>query len=134
MKGVAIFIFCFISVSAGLKCYECFDVSPGQSTNCSSDAAVKVCGEGSTFCVTATIKSGYGPYSGCGERNCVIKGCMDSEYCPEPGTFEVEESYGNFTLDCCSGDLCNTFSSAHVCKENLLIVCITLLTLFCFAS
>ena len=135
MKDFVVFIFyiiCFISASAGLKCYECDDVY--YMTNCSSDSLVRVCDEESTFCVTATSKSEQGPYSDCGERSCVGKGCVGSDYCPGPGTFEVTESYGTFTFNCCEGDLCNMFSSAHVCKDNLLIIYIILFSLFCFPS
>ena len=134
MKDFVVFIFyniCFISVSAGLKCYECDDVYPDRSTVCSSDPVVTVCSdEGSIFCVTITSKSEQGPYSNCGERSCVMRGCMSSVYCPRLGTFEVPGSYGNFTFNCCDGDLCNMFSLAHICKNNLFIYFV-LFNLFC---
>ena len=124
MKGFVIFVFyitVYISNSYGLKCYECHDMYTKHLTNCSSDPVVKVCDPRSTFCVTAASKSERGPCSNCGEINCVVKHC-DSKYCPERGTFKIDSpSLGNFTFNCCEGDLCNVFSSAHVCKVNLLI-------------
>ena len=104
---------------------------PEYSTNCSSDPVITVCDPRSTYCVTTTSKSELGPYSNCGKNKCVVKGC-DFDYCPELGTFEIESpSLGNFTFNCCEGDLCNMFSSAHVCKENLFIyVLFVLLNMF----
>ena len=84
MKFVVIFtiyIICFISSSTGLKCYECDDAYQHYA-HCSSDPVVKVCDERPTFCVTATSKIELGQYSNCGENKCVVKGCIDSKYCP----------------------------------------------------
>ena len=138
MKFVVIFtiyIICFISSSTGLKCYECDDGYPRYSTNCSLDPVVEVCHERKTFCVSAVAKSGKGPYRNCGDKNnCMVKGCVSPDVCTEPGTFEYEEpGYGNFTLTCCKGDLCNNFSSAYLCKKNLLLN-VLFISLFLFAS
>ena len=137
MKFVVIFtvyIICFVSSSTGLKCYECDDAYQDYA-NCSSDPVVKVCDERKTFCVSAVAKSGQGPYSNCDdENNCMIKGCVGPDTCTTPGTFEYEEPvFGNFTLTCCEGDLCNNFSSAHLCKKNLLLN-VLFISLFLFAS
>ena len=137
MKCIVIFtvyIFCFISTSTGLKCYECNDVYQ-RFANCSSDPLVKVCDETRTLCATAVVKSGQSPYRNCDDENsCTLKDCVGPDVCTEPGTFEYEEvGLGNFTLTCCEGDLCNNFSSAHLCKKNLLLN-VLFVSLFLFAS
>ena len=145
MEGFVIFtvfIICFISSSAGLKCYRCNDAYPGYNNCSSEDLVVEACRYkryGKFFCVTATTKSGA-PYKyyyeKCEDRDqCTLKGCnhIGLKLCKEPGTFEVTRWYGNFTVTCCEGDLCNSFSSAHLCKQNLLH-CGLLFTLFLLLS
>ena len=141
MKTFVIFtvsIISFISSSAGLKCYHCDDIYTDGTTGCSSnDAVVEVCKKrvhsaknpGKWFCVTVTINSGAAPdprshqYKTCGdEERCTQKGCSYRRHkrCEEAGTYELAKSYGNFTVSCCEGDLCNTYSSAQACRNNLL--------------
>ena len=139
MKLFVIFtlcIACFIHSLAGLKCYTCDDIQPNLSTNCSSGPVVEVCEEQySSFCAIAYNYRDQGPYYNCGEQeNCREQGCTGTNYCKEEGTFEVEGMlYGKFTIECCEGDLCNSFSSAHICKANLLCY-ISYLCLFLFVS
>ena len=137
MKFVVIFtiyIICFINSSTGLKCYECDDVDQHYA-NCSSDPVVKVCDERKTLCATVVAKSGQGPYRNCDDEHyCTVKYCVGPDVCREPGTFEYEVvGFGNFTYTCCEGDLCNNFSSAHLCKKNLLLN-VLFIILYLFAS
>ena len=137
MKFVVIFtiyIICFISSSTGLKCHQCDDASQHYS-HCRSDHVVKVCDERRTFCVSAVVKTGQeeGPYRSCEENKCLLKYCGGRDVCTEPGTYELEASYGNFTLTCCKRDLCNNISSVHLCKKNLLLN-VLFVSLFLFAS
>ena len=137
MKGFVIFAFCvicFTSNSAGLKCYQCDDRNPYEP-DCSSDPAVEVCDERSTFCATVSNKNDESAYEKCGgeKENCVQKWCIGARLCKEPGTFVVERFYQNYTVTCCKGDLCNAFSSAYICKMNLLYY-ILLFSLFLLAS
>ena len=69
MKFVVIFtiyIFCFISTSTGLKCYEC-NYTDQHQANCTSDPVVEVCDERKTFCATFVAKSD--PYRNCDDEN-----------------------------------------------------------------
>ena len=129
-----VFIICFIRSLTGLKCYTCDDMRPYRSTNCSTGPIVEVCEEPySNFCATAYNFRDQGPYYNCGEQeNCREQGCSGTHFCKEPGTFEMEGTYGKFTVECCEGDLCNSFSSALICQANLLCY-ILFLSLFLFA-
>ena len=123
MKGFVIFAFCvicFVSNSAGLKCYRCTDVRP-EYPDCTSDLEVEVCDQWSTFCLTASNTNDERVFNKCSEEqeNCLQKSCMSSELCKEPGTYVLDSYYQNITITCCIGDLYNAFSSASVCKTNL---------------
>ena len=128
MKGFVIcftvYVACFVSGSDGLKCYECSDVYPDLSTNCSSaHTAIRECGEFLRYCGTATSTNNQSSSTDCGD-NCVIKGCEGAAYCAEPTKFELTGL--SFTVECCQGDLCN--SSARLPETNLFI-CIKLFSL-----
>ena len=129
-----VFIVCFIRSLAGLKCYICNDMTPYRSTNCSSGPIVEVCHESySSFCATAYNSRYHESYYDCGEQgSCIEKACTGTNFCKGPGTFDLEGSYGKFTVECCEGDLCNSFSSALICQANLLCY-ILFLSLFLFA-
>ena len=119
-------IVCFIRNLATLNYYHCNDLDPDYPY-CSSKQTVEVCDERLTFCATYDFSDQDKRYTGCGNESCIEKGCAGSRFCKEPGTFGEDGSYqklyshGKFTVECCKGDLCNTFSSAYVCKKNLLL-------------
>ena len=131
MKYVAIFagyIICIISSSSGLKCHECNDVlfDHENATVCSSNPAVQVCNEDEHFCATATFKNDQ-TFIHCGENDyCIMKACEGTDYCKEEGTFEHQQWYANLSVECCRGEFCNSFSSAHVNKNYFRCYCLYL--------
>ena len=115
MKGfviITVYVICFISNSSGLRCYECDDVNPQYSINCSSDEVVEICDDSFTFCVPVSSKNDGSQYSHCGEKeDCIQKGCYGAHFCKGVRTFEIY-FHRNLTVTCCKVDLCNTFSTA----------------------
>lgn len=130
-------IVCFIRDSAALECHHCSDLDH-EDPYCSSKQAVEVCDEWITFCATFNFSAQDTRYTGCEKgESCIEKGCDDGRFCPgtfgEDGSYRKFYSYGKFTVECCKGDFCNSFSSACVCKKNLLLYILSL-SLFLFAS
>ena len=100
-----------------LKCYEIDNLGIN-----SSKVNTEKCKPPMTdFCVTTSIKNGDDPYFTCGDREfCVSKGCFNSMYCKEPGTYEhyhPNEKNVQFKITCCGTDLCNFESSARTLNK-----------------
>ena len=133
----SIFVFIFINISSGLKCYECNDYISG--FECNHTTSFFRCHKKYELCATYYYKNEEHPYLNCGERDrCVQKHCARHTYdhCERSGTFEVVDvDEEHFTVDCCKGDLCNRPSSAQYVNHNVLLfpfsVCICVFIRFC---
>ena len=65
---------------------------------------------------------------GANAQSCLEKGCIGHEMCNETETLKISyrpdyDYDGGYTIDCCEGDLCNSFSLPHSSGQSILENC-----------
>ena len=127
-------VFC-IEISTCIKCYECSDDNPNYKCDLSHSLTGK-CMHNYNFCFTA-----YHENSVCGNdaQKCVEKDCIGPEFCNKAGTFTMEypsfsDLNGTFTIDCCEGDLCNSFDPPQGSGQSRVLLVYELFFVFFFCQ
>ena len=111
-----LFFFSFFILGHGLKCYECLSTSSWDDC----DQQEKACSLGFDACFKVYAKLKQGAVS----ITQYHKGCTTQQICKEENHREIckDAVPGECTINCCSGDLCNT-AAIQVINVVFLVLC-----------